>query len=336
MKPIVAVLAIALVVSSGMAAPAATYKKQAGPFEVAMADSSLKDARRGTALAIRIHSPRPASSAGPVPLVVFSHGAGGSSDAFPELCRHWASHGYIVVNPTHGDSIKQRKERGEQFDPAKGSIAQQVVGRVNLLDRRADVQLILDSVEQIEKETGLRIDREHIAMAGHSAGALTTQTLAGVKYYLPRGNRGMSLAEPRLKAFIVISGQGLSMPSLREDSWKEIKAPMLVIAGSEDRSVVRGDENPEGRRHPYEHASPGGKYLVFIEGATHGSYAGKDIVRILNEKPPKNIPYITDVVAFSTVAFLDAHLRGDEAARTYLESDAIARYPGGKTEYQHK
>jgi predicted dienelactone hydrolase len=315
--------------------PATAYKKAAGPFEVGVADASLKDARRNTTLSIRIHSPRPSPAlAGPLPMVIFSHGAGGSSDTFPDLCRHWASHGYVVVNPTHGDSIKQRRERGEVFDPAKGNLAQQVVGRVNLFERRGDVQLILDSIDQLEKETKLSIDRERIAMAGHSAGALTTQTLAGVKFFGPRG-RGLGFAEPRLKAFILVSGQGLTMRAFREESWKDIKSPMLVIAGSEDRSPAR-EETPEGRRHPFEHASPGDKYLVYIEGATHGSYAGKDTVRVLGEKPPKNLGYITDVTAFSTLAFLDAYLKDDKAARAYLASDALARHPGGTTDYRHK
>jgi predicted dienelactone hydrolase len=331
-------------------APAATaYKPRPGPYRVLrIGRFELEDAARGGKLEVMIRAPRLAAADGPAPLVVFSHGAGGSSDAFPELCERWASHGYVVVNPTHGDSIRLRRERGERFDPSDASLPQQVVGRVNLPGRCADVRLILDSLDAIEariRQAAGRadgdpapfvIDRGRIALAGHSAGAMTTQALAGAKLYARRGGvRAWSSPEPRIRAFIVISGQGLGRPAFRKDSWSDIRAPLLVIAGSADRSPV-SDETPEGRRHPYEYAPPGDKHLVYIDGATHGSYAGKSATRLLGEKPPANVDYITDVTAFATLAFLDAYVRGEAAGRDYLASDALERHPGGRTEYRRK
>jgi predicted dienelactone hydrolase len=326
------------------------YKKEAGPFSVIMKDIRLKDARRGREVEARVRSPRLAAACMlTLPMVIFSHGAGGDSGAFADLCTHWASHGYVVVNPTHSDSVRLRRQQGEMLTPGGGSIAEQIVRRVNLLDRRDDIRLVLDSLAQIESElaeanpagTGapggrVRIDRARIALAGHSAGAMTTQALAGVAFYgrVGRG-AGIRFAEPRLKAFVVISGQGLGRPAFRKESWRTIRAPMLVIAGSEDRSPV-SDEKPEGRKDPYLYAPAGDKYLVFIEGATHGSYAGKSVTRLLGERPSGNIGYITDITAFSTLAFLDAYLKDDREARRYLQSDALTRYPGGKTEYQRK
>jgi predicted dienelactone hydrolase len=326
------------------------YRKEAGPYPVILKEIKLKDARRGRDIPICIRGPRlPAASTLTLPMVIFSHGAGGDSGTFPELCAHWASYGYVVVNPTHSDSVKLRREKGETFTRDRSAIANQIVRGVNLLDRRDDIRLILDSLPQIEAElaeanpsgTGapggrVRIDRERIAMAGHSAGAMTTQALAGVAFHGRSGRgEGLRFPEPRLKAFLVISGQGLGRPTFQKDSWQTIRAPMLVIAGSEDRSPV-SDEKPEGRKDPYLYAPPGDKYLVFIEGATHGSYAGKSVTRLLGEKPPGNIGYITDITAFSTLAFLDAYLKDDKNARRYLQSDALTQYPGGKTEYQRK
>ncbi|MBW7905970.1 MAG: hypothetical protein LC135_10710 [Phycisphaerae bacterium] len=330
-------------------APATAYKPTPGPYRVLRIDRfALEDASRGGELEVMIRAPRLAPADGPAPLVVFSHGAGGSSDAFPELCEHWASHGYVVINPTHSDSVRLRRQRGERFDPADAALAQQIVGRVNLPGRCADVRLILDSLDAIEErlrkaagppgadEAAFRIDRERVALAGHSAGAMTTQALAGAKLYARRGGvRAWSAPEPRIRAFIVISGQGLGRPAFRKDSWSDIRAPLLVIAGSADRSPV-SDETPEGRRHPYEYAPPGDKHLVYIDGATHGSYAGKGVSRLLGEKPPANIDYITDVTAFATLAFLDAYIRREAAGREYLASDALERHPGGRTEHKRK
>ena len=321
------------------------YQKEAGPYRVIdFASVTLRDEGRGRDVEVRIRGPRGVKD-GPAPLVIFSHGAGGDKDAFGALCAHLASHGYVVVNPTHSDSVKLRRRLGEQFDPKNADIARQVVGKVNLPDRLADVRLVLGSLAKIEEALNakpgageprsLKIDPQRVALAGHSAGAFTTQTAAGLKFF-PRGRgRGIGMAEPRIKAFVVISGQGSTRPSLRKESWEAMTRPMLVIAGSRDVSAV-SDETPKSRRHPYELAPKGDKYLVYIDGATHGSYAGKDVVRVLGEKPPENIPYITDIVQFSTQAFLDAFLGGSEAAKSYLQSDALTRYAGGKTEYLRK
>lgn len=305
---------------------------------------AVRDGRK-TPLLIRFPLPAPDDSPHHRPLVIFSHGAGGSGNSFAELSEHWAAHGYIVVHPTHSDSLRLRRERGEQVGDLRDAF-REVVSKVDIFDRQADVQLILKSFDEIDAAIGRavdqaggasraapRIDPEHIALAGHSAGAMTTQMLAGVRFQ--RAGRAVTFAEPRIDAFIVISGQGRSRPAFNEESWSDIRKPMLVIAGSADVTPV-SDETPAGRRDPYELAPPGDKYLLYIEGATHGSYAGKLVTRVLGEKAPENIDYITELVADSTLAFLDRYLSDDRAARSYLESSALDTRPGGEADYQRK
>lgn len=329
------------------------YKAENGPHRVGVVeDFQLTASGREYPLPVLIRYPQPTGDdPGPFPLVIFSHGAGGSGDAFPDLSEHWASHGYIVVHPTHSDSIKLRRRRGETFRNFRDDLGQ-IVRNVKLLERRDDVVLILDSLDAIEQAIAddlgeargkqrsqssvsatIRIDRGRIAMAGHSAGAMTTQALAGVKFN--RARRSYSFGDDRIGAFIVISGQGTTRRAFDETSWSDIHKPMFVITGSKDTTPV-SNETPATRRQPYEYAPPGDKYLLFIDGATHSSYAGKRTTRIVGETPPRNIDYITDVVAFGALAFLDAYMKGDSDARRFLESDAITRYPGGKVEYKHK
>lgn len=308
----------------------------------------LTDANRDRSLPVTVRWPDGASDVGATsrpmvfPLVVFSHGAGGSREAFRELSEHWAAGGYVVIHPTHSDSIKLRRERGERVGALRGGAAG-VVRNVKPDERVDDIKWILDALDVIEARladrsgSAVRIDRERIAVAGHSAGALTTQMIAGLRF-TGRGRRLIGerdFSDSRVKAAIVISGQGLGRPALSAESWERIEIPMMVYAGSEDYSPV-SDETPAGRRHPFEYAPRGDKYLVFISGATHGSYQGRDAVRILSETPPKNIDYIADVVKLGTLAFIDAYLKGDLTARRYLESDAIAAYPGGQLEFRRK
>jgi predicted dienelactone hydrolase len=308
----------------------------------------LRDEKRQKDLEVRVRYPAVAQDApGRFPLVVFSHGAGGSRDAFPDLTAHWTSHGYMVVLPTHADSIQLRRRSGEDLSRLQRDL-DSLRRDVKPLDRLADVVFLLDSIGAIEARIpGLadgngagRIDRERIGMAGHSAGALTTQMAAGVKV---RGAvpgallEARSVGDPRIDAAILISGQGTTNRMFTDQSWSELSKPMLVITGSKDVAAI-GSETPASRREPFEKAKPGDKYLVFIEGATHSSYQGKGPGLRLDREQPSDaeLKMITGVTSAATLAFLDLHLKDDASARAYLQSEALVAFSGRKATLERK
>jgi predicted dienelactone hydrolase len=57
----------------------AAYKLADGPYTVETVDQTIHDAKRNKDLPIRILIPR---SGGPFPVIVFSHGAGGSGQNY--------------------------------------------------------------------------------------------------------------------------------------------------------------------------------------------------------------------------------------------------------------
>lgn len=217
------------------------------------------------------------------PMVVFSHGLGGAGwMTFPDLADHWASYGYVVVLPTHSDSIALRNERGKEFvNPLRDKAA--ALAKVDPLERVADVKVILDSIATIEEHVSAwkaaakersskrgdqggakeekppeRIDRDRLAVTGHSTEAFTAQLAIGVK------------------AAIIVSGQGTATAAFTKDLWKELENPILVITGSKDTMNLT-KETPESRRRPFEYSRSRGEggpgvYLLWIKGSTHGSY----------------------------------------------------------------
>lgn len=352
--------------------PVQGYKLDHGPFTVASFDVTLHDEVRDKDLELTVRFPK----VGPedtrtFPLVVFSHGAGGSRDAFPDLTAHWASHGYVVVLPTHSDSIALRRRNGENMRGlAKNPSA--LLKDVKPMERVADVKFVIDSLAMLEDHDASlrftttdplthkavahgRIDRDKIAMAGHSAGALTTQMIVGVKV---RGSRSMeqgqaagggdlltarSVGDPRVKAGIIISGGGLNNRMLTEESWNELSVPILTITGSNDVAAI-GNETPETRRHSFEYSrgrEKGGPaaYLLWIEGATHSSYGGKAGRRLGDKGSSEGLDMDMTVKATTatTQAFLDAFIVSDAAAKAYLEdparTDALS---GGRAELKGK
>src|SRR5215472_184079 len=75
-------------------------------------DVILTDAPRGKKLPIKITYP---DAAGKFPLIIFSHGAGGSKAAYPQLISYWCQHGYVCIQPTHADSFRLRIQQGEKI-----------------------------------------------------------------------------------------------------------------------------------------------------------------------------------------------------------------------------
>jgi len=318
---------------AAVAAPSGGYKVATGPWTSAAKQIVLHDDARQKDLEITVRYPQTdLSSTERFPLVIFSHGAGGSRDAFADLTTHWASHGYVVILPTHADSIELRRRHGEDLSRLQGNL-DSLLTDVKPMDRLADVAFLLNSLDRIEALTGLRtadgkqrVDRDRIGMAGHSAGALTTQIAFGVKVRTmqPGGMQPRSYGDARIKAAILISGQGTTNRLFTADSWNDLSKPMMVITGSKDVAPI-GRETPSSRREPFERAKPGNKYLLFIEGATHSSYQGKGRALQLDRDAPGDeaLTMITSVTASATLAFLDAYLKDEGSAKAYLASDAL-------------
>ena len=86
------------------AAPAASYDSKAGPFNVQTVEKLvLNNAQRNKDLQLRINYP---VGSGPLPVIVFSHGAYGSKDNY--LARHRVlGQPWICHHPAHAQRLAQ-------------------------------------------------------------------------------------------------------------------------------------------------------------------------------------------------------------------------------------
>ena len=74
-----------------------------GEFEVAITDKSWTDAsRQDREVPVRIYAPK--DDPAKLPIVIFSHGLGGSREHYVYFGRHMASHGYLCVHVQHRGS----------------------------------------------------------------------------------------------------------------------------------------------------------------------------------------------------------------------------------------
>ncbi len=82
--------------------PPSVVAAKPGPFAVEVATYDWVDKTRDREVPVKIYFPK--TGRGPFPIIIFSHGLGGSRDGYEYLGRHWASHGYVSVHLQHKGS----------------------------------------------------------------------------------------------------------------------------------------------------------------------------------------------------------------------------------------
>lgn len=280
----------------------------AGTPVVSVAPVTLSAPGRPLPLVVRVSAP---VSGGHLPVVVFSHGNGWNLDGYAPLTAFWASRGFFVVQPTHLDS--RRNAFG--FDHP-------VFPRI-WTERVADVTRILDQLDVIEAAVpGLtgRTDRSRIAVAGHSWGAQTAQSLLGARIVDESGHlTGADFADDRISAGILLAATGIggddlhpfaqaNFPFMRP-SFRELTTPALVVAGDRDQSKM-SRRGPDWFTDVYEY-SPGATDLLTLFGAEHslGGIVGYEVAETTDEDPDR-------VAALQrlSVAYLRTALQIDESS----------------------
>ncbi|MFJ7077821.1 alpha/beta hydrolase family protein [Streptomyces sp. NPDC098781] len=272
---------------------------------------------RGEDLQVRVSAPATGDG---LPVVVLSHGFGSSMNGYAPLADHWAAHGFVVVQPTHLDS---RTLGIPAEDPRTPRIWRL---RIEDLTRALDG---LDTLEAAVPGLAGRVDRDRVAVAGHSWGAQTASTLLGARVLGSDGTPGEDLSDPRVKAGVLLALTGLGddltpfaaehFPFMRP-SFDSMTTPALLVAGDKDQSRL-STRGPDWFTDPYAY-SPGPKSLLTLFGAEHslGGIAGHEAAETTDESPAR-----VALIQRLTTAFLHSALHGDDtgwkAAATALEDD---------------
>lgn len=294
------------------------YKLADGPHAVTeVSDIVLHDAKRNKELHVRIFYP---NDAGPYPVIVFSHGAGGSQSCCEALTRHWATYGYVTLQPTHDDSTLQRRNSGEEDINFLKAVREALKKPALWQSRPQDISFVLDSLPTLQKRVPAlsgKMDAAHVGVGGHSMGAFTADAIAGALVDLPN-HPATNFADPRVQAVLLLSPQGPGEFGLTDHSWDHLALPLLSMTGSLDLGA--GNQGPEWKKIPFERSQPGAKYHVFIQGANHMSFiTGKTILPAHAAQGDTILGYTNS----ASLAFWDAYLKIDPAAKNYLQSDAL-------------
>ncbi len=294
------------------------YKAQPGPYPTALASPIVIDLpERNRELHLRISYPANSDRTDKLPLIVFFHGAECSADGYAALADHWASHGYVVILPSHTDL---------DFSGDSDYLAQLKIFR----EQVTDMSSVLDALDAIEAQIAPlknAIDPTRVAAAGHSMGALAATMVSGLTRLELDGSR-VSFRDERFDIAVLLSGPG-PLPLTAKDGWDSVTLPTLVTTGTRDHAD-RGGEGAtwEWRLGAFRLTPPGNKFGLVVDEADH--FLGGLICTNRAAGPPD--PEAFSIVKSVTTAFLDDYLQQDATARAYLHGSAIGDASNGRAQ----
>lgn len=275
---------------------------------VATADVEWHDPARDRDVPARIY--HPTNATGPVPVIIFSHGLGGTRNSYEYLGRHWASHGYVSVHLQHigsDDSVWRDVSPANRMK----AMRQAATDLRNAINRPQDVSFALDELTRMN--TGHptwrgKFDLERVGIAGHSFGAYTVLASTGMS-----ASKKFSFADPRIKAGIPMSSPVNRTRGDRAETYAGIRVPLFHMTGTEDTSPIN-DTTAEARRIPFDHITGADQYLLILNGGDHMVFSG---VKRFGEKAAQDAVF-HDLIRMSSTAFWDAYLKGDATAKAWL------------------
>ncbi|MFT3954198.1 MAG: hypothetical protein QM722_07320 [Piscinibacter sp.] len=266
-------------------------------------DFDWHDATRGRDVPVRLYLPESADAAHPVPLVVFSHGIGGSRLGYSYLGRHWAAQGYASLHLQHVGSDRSLWA-GNPF--ALVSRLQGAAQDSEAIARVLDLRFALDTL--LAGPLATRIDGARIVAAGHSYGANTTLLAAGAR--VERQGRLVDYHDPRIKAAIILSAPPFYGESDPAKILANVTVPTLHVTATEDVIRIPGYySGADDRVKVFDATASAAKALAVFDGGSHSIFTDRSGTggATLN-------PQVKEATRALSLAFLRRVFDGDEAA----------------------
>ncbi len=269
----------------------------------------------------------PHGGGGPFPFLVFSHGYGGSGIGAVFFTEALASHGWIVAAPDHNDAYSAVRiltghvkdyDRYGLLKHAHEIAASGPRDRPKYLYRLDEMACALDGLLASD-EFGKLIDRDRIAVGGHSLGGFTALGLCGT---IPKRH------DPRIRAVLLFS-TGAGGYLFTEAERGAVKMPSMIFLGERERTRAqrRGKHTMADLTNKLYENLPPPKYMLEIKDAGHFSFNNR-FDEIPFTRGLSGTEEQFDVIRRYSIAFLEKYVAGKKGSECVLERNhpLLTRY----------
>lgn len=301
------------------------------PYRVMIVKGELRDARRDDRrVPYKLYYPQDFGR--PAPVILWSHGLGGSRDGASFLARFLCAQGYAILNIQHPgtDSSLWEGKPGHPWDVIRAT----KIPRSASLQRFKDVPFVLDRLSDIaaaHPDAGAVMDLNNLGMSGHSFGGMTTQMMAGQRYPDENGSL-VQFKETRFRAGVLYSPVPIShvTDAPLKDLYGDITLPLLHMTGTDDESPVEKFGYRE-RMAVYEN-SAGPRGLLVMNDGDHMVYNGSR--GKLAENPKRGLH--EQIIRIGALAWWDWWLKADDGARDWMANGGFSRWLNGDGTYSQQ
>jgi predicted dienelactone hydrolase len=292
---------------------------------IATAEWTVKDQKRHRTIPLYVYFPVTETKQ---PVIMFSHGLGGSRYNNQYLGNHWAKRGYVTVFIQHLGS-DQAVWKGKNAISSMIAL-KKAANSKNFFLRVKDIPVVIDQLavwnQDISHPLYQRLDMDHIGMSGHSFGAVTTQAVSGQQF----GQFNKILTDSRIKAAIALSPSSPKAGN-SASAFGKVTLPWMLMTGTEDNPPI-GNRDATSRREVYRSLPKGNKYELVLSGGEHYAFSDHALNKMQN---PRNPQHHAIILSLST-AFWDSYLRGNEKAKDWLQGQAVYKVLSPKDLWQYK
>jgi predicted dienelactone hydrolase len=235
----------------------------------------------------------------PLPIIMFSHGSGGTPYQSTYYTRHLASHGFVVVAPPHpGNTLVDClpcTDTGALLDSYR--------------NRPDDITFVLDALLARSADPGSlfynALDAGRVGISGHSFGGLDTLRLAGSD---SRFSAALAMAPP--------GGSGIGQERM------DIEVPIMIMGSGLDNVAPLAEQQgyfdsigPDGPPH----------FLLALLLGGHLSFADVCLPEIDGCGPDAlDQDRAHELIDLYATAFFKTYLAGESGYESYLEPEAAA------------
>lgn len=241
---------------------------QAGIGEAGWMDFDWVDPARHREVPARLYAPQAAQ--GRAPLVVFSHGLGGSRQGYSYLGRYLAQRGVAALHVQHVGSDRRLWGGGNPLELL--SRIRAAASEDEARTRAVDVRFALDQLAA--GPWADRLDMGQVVAAGHSYGANTSMLLAGAT--VRRTGEVIDLRDTRVQAAVLISAPPFFGERSAEGILGPVTVPSLHITATGDVIRIPGYfSGVEDRLSVFDAIGSARKCLAVFKGGTHSVFTDR-------------------------------------------------------------